>query len=156
MATLNPFVSAPMPDKSFGAGMVPINDSMQMYAHKRMVKMFGYQAGLQYAYRFTGHWWLGSGIDGNWWRKGLVLAESDDTIAIRKPFLYAVNPKTEEKMTSFQMSANLALGYQYKDWEAVMQVSTPFGNTIKGISSPIWLRLGVRWRLMNRRIQRDE
>jgi hypothetical protein len=156
MATVNPFVSTPMPDENFGAGMVPINDSMQFYAHKRMVKMFGYQAGLQYAYRLTGHWWLGSGLDGNWWRKGLVLAKSDDTIAIRNPFFYTINPKTEEKMTSFQMSANLALGYQYKDWEAILQVNTPFGNTIKGISSPIWLRLGVRWRLMNRNVQREK
>lgn len=116
--------------------------------------MFGYQAGLQYAYRLASHWWLGGGIDGNWWRKGLVLAKSVDSLAINKAFLYAVNPKTEEKITSFQMSANLALGYQYKDWEAIMQVSTPFSKTIKGISSPIWLRLGVRWRLLNKGVQR--
>lgn len=156
MATVNPFITAPMPDKNFGTGMVPINDSMQVYSSKRMIKMFGYQAGLQYAYRFTGHWWLGSGIDGNWWRKGLVLAKSVDSSAINKAFLYAVNPKAEEKITSFQMSTNLALGYQYKNCEAIMQVSTPFSKTIKGISSPIWLRLCVRWRLMNRGVQRDE
>jgi hypothetical protein len=156
MATVNPFVTAPMPDKNFGTGMVSINDSMQMYSNKRMLKMFGYQVGLQYAYRFASRWWLGGGIDGNWWRKGLVQAKSVDSVAISKPFLYAVNPKTEEKITSFQMSANIALGYQYKDWEALMQVSTPFSKTIKGISSPVWLRLGVRWRLMNRGIQRCE
>jgi hypothetical protein len=156
MATVNPFVSAPMPAKDYGTGMVSINDSMQVFAHKRMIKMFGYQVGLQYAYRLTGHWWLGGGVDGNWWRKGLVLAKQPDSFSFRNLFLYAVNPKTEEKMTGFQMSANLALAYQFKDWEAVMQVSTPFSTTIKGTPSPIWLRLGVRWRLMNRRIQREK
>lgn len=118
--------------------------------------MFGYQAGLQYAYRITDNWWLGSGIDGNWWRKGLVLAKPVDSFSSRKPFLYTVNPKTEEKVTDFQISGNLALGYQHKAWEAVMQVSTPFNLTIKGIPSPIWLRLGVRWRLMNKRLQGKE
>lgn len=156
IATVNPFVSAPMPVKDFGTGMVPVNDSMQVYAHKRMIKMFGYQAGVQYAYRITDRWWLGSGIDGNWWRKGLMLVKPVDSFSFIKPFLYTVNSKTEEKITNFQLSANIAMGYQYKDWEAVMQISTPFNKTIEGISSPVWLRLGVRWRLMNKRIQQAE
>lgn len=118
--------------------------------------MFGYQAGVQYAYRITDRWWLGSGIDGNWWRKGLMLVKPVDSFSFIKPFLYTVNSKTEEKITNFQLSANIAMGYQYKDWEAVMQISTPFNKTIEGISSPVWLRLGVRWRLMNKRIQQAE
>jgi hypothetical protein len=66
-----------------------------------------------------------------------------------KPFLYSVNASKEDKMRSFQLSGNIQLSWQHNAWEGVMQISSPFNATIKGVPSPIWFRVGVRWRLLN-------
>lgn len=141
----NPFVSAPLPNKYYDKGLVSLNDSISVYSQKRMVKMFGYQASLQYGYQFAGHWWLNGGISANWWKKGLVSATSADSLVIYKPFLYSVHTKDENAVTALQLSANAALSYQFKSCEAVLQLNVPFNAT--RVQSPLWMRVGVRWRL---------
>ncbi|MCS3800942.1 hypothetical protein [Niastella sp. OAS944] len=149
----NPFISAPLPNKYYGNGMAPLNDSMNVYAQKRMVKMFGYQASLQYGYQFAPHWWLNGGISANWWKKGLVYATSADTVTTYKTFLYSVNTKDENVVTGFQLSANAAVSYQFKAIEAMLQVNTPFKQTIQNVRTPPEIRVGVRWRLLNKQVQ---
>ncbi len=75
LASVNPFVSAPLPDKYYGWGMVPATDTMDLLGQKKMIKMFGYQASLQYGYRFGNNFLLGGGFDATWWKKGLVYAQ---------------------------------------------------------------------------------
>ena len=115
--------------------------------------MFGYQASLQYEHKLGGHWWLGGGISANGWTKGLVYARPADSNFIYKPFLYSVNTKEEAGVRSFQMSANGSLGCQFKALEAILQVNVPFNETIKKEQSPLWIRVGVRWRLMKKQVQ---
>lgn len=153
IVSANPFVSAPLPNKYYGNGLAPLNDSMSFYAHKRMVKMFGYQGSLQYGYQFAPHWWLNGGLSANWWKKGLVYARSADTVTSYKSFLYSVNTKDENAVTGFQLSANAALSYQFKALEAILQVNTPFKRTIQNVRTPLEIRVGVRWRLLHKNIK---
>jgi hypothetical protein len=150
IVVVNPFVSAPLPAKKYGDGMVPVTDSFSLFGHKKMVKMFGAHGQLQYAYRLTSRWSLGAGVDATWWNKGLVLANPPDSGIGFKPFLYYIKPK-EEGIKTFQMSASLSLSYQFKAGEGILQISQPFNKTIQGVPSPVWLRLGIRWRLLNRK-----
>lgn len=152
IVSANPFVSAPLTDKSYGWGAVPVRDSIPVVGQKRMVKMFGYQASLQYGYKLGDHWWLSGGISANWWKKGLVYARPADSVSRFKPFLYSVNTKDESAVTGFQMSAIAALSYQFKACEAILQVNAPFTETIKKVQSPLWIRLGVRWRLTSSKV----
>jgi flagellar basal body-associated protein FliL len=147
IVSANAYISAPLPNKYYGGGSVPIQDSMSVYGQKRMVKMFGYQTSLQYGYKLADHWWLSGGISANWWKKGLVSAHAADSISTFKPFLYSVNINEESAVNGFQMNANAALSYQFKACEAILQLNAPFNKTIKNVQSPIWIRVGVRWRL---------
>jgi len=149
IATVNPFVNMPMPDKNYGLASVLLDPARSVIVNKRMVKIFGCQAGLSYSYQFQDHWRVGARVDGNWWKKALVLAQPNDSSGT-KPFLYSVNAKDEEKMKSFQLSGNIQLSWQRNAWEGLLQLSTPFSTTLRGIPSPVWLRLGVRWRLFGR------
>jgi hypothetical protein len=151
IATVNPFVSAPLTAKSYGDGMVPVTDSFSLFGHKKMVKMFGTQAQLQYDYRLTGRWSLGAGVNAAWWNKGLVLASPPDSGILFKPFLYSISPKKEEGVKAFQMNVSLSLSYQFKVGEGTIQISKPFNKTIPGTPAPVWLNLGIRWRLLNRK-----
>lgn len=155
IVSANPFVSAPLTDKSYGWGLVPTRDSLTVYGQKRMVKMFGYQASLQYGYKLADHWWLSGGISANWWKKGLVYAWAADSISTFKPFLYSINTKEESAVTRFQISANAALNYQFKACEAILQVNAPFNKAIKTVQSPLWIQMGVRWRLLQKQVQRE-
>ena len=151
IAIVDPFISAPLPAKTYEDGRVPVTDSFSLLGHKQMVKMFGAQAQLQYAYRLTGRWSVGAGMDATWWNKGLVLAKPIDSNTF-KPFLYSINPKKEEGIKAFQMSASLALSYQFKAGEGILQISKPLDKAVPGVSAPVWLRLGIRWRLLGRKM----
>lgn len=54
------------------------------------------------------------------------------------------------KVTGFQLSANTSLSYQFKALEAVLQLNIPFKESIKNTNTPVWVNLGVRWRLMKK------
>lgn len=136
IATVNPFFTAPSSEK--------IYDSIRLF-NRQMIKMFGFQAGLQYGYQVSWHWWVGGGVDASWWKKGLVYATNDSMGS----YLYTVNPKKAELITNFQLSASVSTGYQFKACEGFLQVSVPFNKKIKSFSTPIWVQLGVRWRLLN-------
>jgi hypothetical protein len=143
VGTLNPFLNAPLPEKVYDQSPAP--GTLGQQADKQMVKMFGYQAGLQYGYQFTPHWWVGGGVEANWWKKGLTWARADSMAS----FLYTMHPNDEKKVADFQMSASVSTSYQFKAVEGFLQVSIPFNKTIKSIPSPIWIGIGIRWRLLN-------
>jgi len=144
-----PFASTPLPNRSYERGLVRTTDSL--VAYKSMVKTFGLQTGLYYHYQLNKNWWIGAGIDGNWWKKGLVLA--DDTLGY-KPFLYSTTPKKENKLTPFQLSTGIETGVRIHTWEGILQLNRPWNATLKGLQPPVWLRVTVRYQLGQIRVGR--
>lgn len=157
IATITPFTAASLPTRYYEKGNAPINDrriSDSPLVYKSIVKVFGLQTGLHYNYNITAHWWIGAGTDAHWWNKGLVLAKPvNDTAGIRS-FLYSTNSNEEKKITPFQISALIETSYQLNAWEGILQLSRPWNATIKGQSQPLWLRLGIRYRLVQKKIGR--
>ncbi|HEX6431488.1 MAG TPA: hypothetical protein VF008_27545 [Niastella sp.] len=152
IAKMLPYTSALLPDKYYEKGLARVSDSL--IAYKRMVKTFGLQAGLQYNYQINAHWCIGAGINTNWWNKGLVLAKPvNDSMGI-KPFVYTTDPKSEKKLNRFQVSSVFETGYRLHAWEGFVQLSRPWNTTIKDLPPPVWLRLGVKYRLIQRNIGR--
>jgi hypothetical protein len=136
LATVNPFFSSPAPEKVY--------DSIRSF-DKQTIKTFGLQAGIQYGYQLNGHWWVCGGVDATWWKKGLVFATNDSM----GTFLYPVNLKKEKLVTNFQISTTISTSYQFKACEGFLQLSVPVNKTIKSYPTPIWVQLGVQWRLLN-------
>jgi len=145
MVSVNPFMSTSMPGNS-KTGALLIDSSGLMIGHKSMIQMFGYTVGVNYAYQVQSHWWVGAGINANWWQKGLLLAKPVDSLSNFKPYLYTVNARKEEGIRSFQVSTGIELGYQHNAWQAVLQVNRPLNATINNLPTPVWWHVGVRWR----------
>lgn len=142
IAAVNPFFTAPASEK--------VDDSIRIF-DKQTIKTFGFQAGIQYGYQVTRHWWVGGGMDANWWKKGLVFARNDSM----GTYLYSVNLKKEKLVPDIQISANVTTGYQFKACEGFLQLSIPFNKKIKGLPEPVWVQLGLRWRLLNLKCKRQ-
>jgi len=151
IAMVLPFTSALLPAKRYETGYRPA-DSMMIY--KRMVKVFGGQAGLHYNYQLTPHWWIGTGMEANWWSKGLVSVKPGVDSSGIKPYVYSIHSKEEKKLTPFQLSTVFETGYRLRAWEGILQVSRPWNATVKDLSPPVWLRLGIRYRLVQKKLGR--
>lgn len=143
---IKPFASALLPDKAFETGIVILPDSSTFTGTKKMVKVFGTQFALQYTFRVDKHWWAGFGVDLSKWRKALILAEDPDTL--KRSLLYGVHKEEEPRLNSTQSGSTLHLAYESKAWTGTLQVGTPFRPTVQRGAFPVWIRLGVRLRLL--------
>lgn len=143
---IKPFASALLPDKAFETGIIILPDSSMFTGEKKLVKVFGAQFGLQYTYRVDKHWWAGLGVDLSKWRKALILAEDPDTLS--SSLLYGVHKDEAPYLNSTQSGGIIHLAYESKAWTGTLQIGTPFRPTVQRGSFPVWIRLGVRLRLL--------
>jgi hypothetical protein len=77
-AEINPFFSQLVPAKSYGTftSSENINDTIVIVTEQRTLhKLFGVSAGLGFSRQTWGKWWMGGGLQGSWWSKGVASTE---------------------------------------------------------------------------------
>ncbi|MBO9563264.1 MAG: hypothetical protein J7621_10835 [Niastella sp.] len=147
-AEFKPFASALLPYKPFHNGAIRLPDSTTYWGQHTVVKVFGAQLALQYTYQVRKQWWAGVGLDLSKWRKALIQVDSFSN----KPLFYGVHKNDASYLNATQLGAVLHLNYEStKAWTGTLQIETPFKPTVKGGPLPVWVRLGLRWRLLQSR-----
>ena len=103
---------------------------------KTLLKTFGLAAGLQYHYNLNSNWWIGGGVQGMWWKKGLIATTS--TVEKRDASNHvSVSETTELKsvpinstdvpdFVKFQLFTNADLLYKSRRWEAGVRTGVSF------------------------------
>jgi hypothetical protein len=144
-AEFKPFASALLPHKPFKEGTIQLPDSTTYGGEHTVVKVFGAQFALQYTYQVRKQWWVGVGLDLSKWRKALIQVDS----FTHDPLFYGVRKNDASYLNATQLGAVLHLNYEStKAWTGTLQIETPFKPTVKSEPLPVWVRLGLRWRLL--------
>ncbi len=144
-----PFASALLPNKTFQKHMLILPDGTALPGDKKLVKVFGTQAGLQYTFQVNKHWWVGAGVDISMWRKALILSEGLDSM-LNMSRIRGVHKNDAPYLNAFQPGGVLHLAYESRVWTGMLQIGSPFKPTVavQGFSVPVWARLGIRLRLL--------
>lgn|GEM_PF-1383910 len=138
-----PFANALLPDRPFSSARTVLPDS-SIVSSRTMVKVFGMQFGLHYAYEIRPDWWLGAGLTGSIWKKALIHGDSLGSFSV----LYGVHHSEEPRLRTFQPGVSIQVSYRKNAWEGMLQVESPFNATARGGPHPVWARLGLRLRLL--------
>lgn len=141
-----PFASALLPNETFQKNALIMPDGSVLLGDKKLVKVFGPQAGLQYTYQVNKRWWAGAGMDISMWRKALILSGRDSSSTTSR--LRGIHKNDAPYLNSFQPGGVLHLAYESKAWTGMLQIGAPFKPTVQNLSVPVWARLGVRLRLL--------
>lgn len=147
-AEFKPFASALLPNRPFDTTLYTIPGTGIIGIRQRaMLKVFGMQMGINYSYQVRKHWWLGAGLTVSAWHKALIYEDFQDDSLMNLHSLYGVKRSEASYLHTFQPGAMIQLGYQKNAWEGMLQLESPFNATAKGGPHPVWIRLGLRWRI---------
>jgi hypothetical protein len=149
---LYPFIQSQLQDVAYSSSKDTMGRLSETYS---LVKLFGYGAGINYAFNLHRHWWVGAGIQGNWWNKGLIhhqytissAAPNDSLLLLRK------GDSAWKNFARAQYKADFEIWYDRKQWALGLQGSLPLIKPVKNVGAvprqPTTIALLLRWKLWN-------
>jgi len=135
-AEVNPFASSVLSSKSFHSSTTRIDTLTTLTEVKTLNKIFGVSAAITYDYNTLNNWWVGGGVQGNWWRKGVTTIESIEEKrcspgdpSVTKTYTknsYTIKDSDWVYFSKFQLRTNAEVIYTSKVWHAGIRLGYSF------------------------------
>jgi hypothetical protein len=150
IAEVNLFTTTVFNPKPFYTGTKVIDAQTSITETKKLNKLFGLSAAFRYSYNMQGNWWLGWGLQTNFWKKGVTGSDAEKDHNGTKTYYQTtqgLNDSDWQHLNKFQLRTDAELVYKTPRWHAGVRTGFFFTGVAKdanGPSSPLQVDLFFR------------
>ncbi len=153
---LHPFASSTLSSGPYSTTQFNIDSTTTRTVAKSLHRVFGVTANVQYHYNLKTNWWIGGSMQGNYWKKGLVVTNTVDrklngasntVIETKTKASYSLNAANLPSFSRFQLYTNADIVYRSAKWEAGLRAgfsATPLAHQ-QGLKNSVQTSLLFRY-----------